>query len=102
MELIDATDLRLVYAPRGAAKTTPNDTPLWVLLWQVVNHGRTNITHGINCVCMDSYIREVKRHIERAMPPSPTDDNEMTPAWMEVYDAHRRINHVLNTAIRGV
>lgn len=121
--LRDARSLQLVKTPVnefGCAQYyeqeyIPSRRPLWEVLADVVAHGEECPSHGINCACVDKYIREVRQHINRVIPEVerillpeeervPFDDN-----WVynrEQAEAARkarwRITHVLNAVMRSV
>lgn len=93
----------------------PSRRPLWEILADVVQHGEECPTHGMNCACVDTYIREVRQHLNRVIPEVeriPVPEEQQVP-WDDnwTYDreqaeaarkARWRIIHVLNCVMRSV
>jgi hypothetical protein len=81
----------------------PPDRPLWAILVDVVAHDDEFPTHGTDCVCMDQFAYEVRRHIGRALPA--TDDVATwtnTEKWSKAFGQRMRIRHVLRMAGRDL
>lgn len=88
--LIDARQVsRVVLDHTHDYRWIPSDRPLWAILEDIVQHGIDNPKHGIDCVCMDQYSYELKRHVSKALPVAEERD------WESTYDARFRIQHVL-------
>lgn len=82
----------------------PGPLRLWELLTIAVNHDKAYPDHGVNCVCMDDLIREIRLNIHRAAPESPAsapDIDAKQNVWGGYWKARARISHILQTAIRN-
>lgn len=55
----------------------PSNRSLSEILQDVVNHGLDEPRHGSDCICMDQYVRELRLHVSKAMPPD-TNYEEMS------------------------
>lgn len=123
-KLVDARHLALISMPVNEfgspvyypSDVVPSRRSLWEILNDVVKHGEVCPTHGMNCSCVDPYIREIRNHINRVIPeveriPVPEGDRQdpWDDSWM--YDtaqleaarkARWRIAHVLNCVMRSV
>jgi hypothetical protein len=60
-------------------------TDLEGLLHEIVQHHRNEPDHGINCACMDEFIRQFRR-----MTEAPVDRGEQ-----------RRVDYVILAAVNG-
>lgn len=82
--------------PQGAYRQVPLDLPLWQIMEAIARHEREAPTHGIDCVCMDDYSREIAKHIYRAVP----DREYNHDTWEHQFKIRQRIKHVLAMASR--
>ena len=80
----------------------PSTRLLADILKDVVDHGQRHPTHGINCICMDEYSREIRLQVSKAIPPDGrTTDTDWAQPIQERLNAKARIRHVLNMVIQG-
>lgn len=75
----------------------PSERPLYAILADVVQHGVDSPSHGVDCVCMDAYAYEIRRHVARVLPERAIlevdrdqDMRSMNAGW--------RIAHVMRMA----
>lgn len=80
----------------------PSTRTLADIMQDAVRHGITHPTHGSDCSCMDNYVRELRQHISKAMPPD-TNYEEMTPEDRHArLDARDRIGGILHRLWRNL
>lgn len=116
--LVDATHLDLVKATQSwRMDYLPSRRTLAEILLDVVAHGETCPSHGMNCACVDEYIREIRQHVNRVVPEvervmipedewcSPDADDNWTYDRVQAETSRRakhRIYHVLSCVLRGL
>lgn len=73
------------------------------ILADVVRHETDHTGHGINCICMDEYAREIRLQISKALPPDGrTTEQEWAAAIQDRLNSKARIKHVLDMVLRGL
>ena len=79
----------------------PSTRPLWAIVADISSHGVMHPDHGVNCVCMDQYAREIKQHVARGLPPVYEEGEAMyrSPSWAGRFDAERRVAHVMRMVV---
>lgn len=101
--LTDARHIRPMLVklrPEGDYRQLPLDLPLWQILEAVARHERESPTHGTDCICMDQYAREIRKHIYRAVPDSGPMGKHSEEIWQHQFKVRQRIAHVLRMASR--
>lgn len=97
--LIDGTKQAGIVIPRcWDVSYVPTQRPLQDILSDVVAHGVSHTTHGIDCVCMDALIREVRVQVSRAIPPDTADVNDIH----ERLHARARMRHILRVVMEAL
>ena len=101
--LDDATHFNLIDVPVvWDVSFTPSRRLLSDILADVVRHGEEHPTHGINCICMDEYSREVRLQLSKAIPPDGrTTDTDWAQPIQKRLNAKARIQYVLGMVLRG-
>jgi hypothetical protein len=80
----------------------PSTRLLVDILADVVDHGHQHPSHGINCICMDQYAREIRLQLSKAIPPDGrTTDTDWAAPIQERLNAKARIRYVLDMVLRG-
>jgi hypothetical protein len=74
---------------------TPPSRPLVEILVDVVEHGKDQPTHGIDCSCMGKLIREIRGQVNSVLPSSHEE-----PDWEPRLNARRRVSYVMHSAVR--
>lgn len=97
---VDGRDLpavkkKVMMDPTYDYRWIPSTRPLYAVLEDVVRHGTDFPSHGVDCICMDAYAVELRRHISRTLPLEEIGD---TTQWAKVFDARARVRHVLRLA----
>ncbi len=116
--LVDARKLDAVKADHTwSMEYLPSRRTLAEILLDVVAHGEVCPSHGMNCACVDQYIREIKQHVHRVVPEMeritlPDDqwcsadrDDNWTYEPVKAEAARRakhRIYHVLSCVLRAL
>ncbi len=116
--LVDARKLELVKANQSwRMDYLPSRRTLAEILLDVVAHGEVCPSHGMNCACVDQYIREIKQHVNRVIPEtervelpadewcSPDASDNWTydrTQWERAQKAKHRIYHVLSCVLRAL
>jgi hypothetical protein len=77
----------------------PSPRAMWEIAVDIAVHGVIYPDHGTDCVCMDAYAREVRTHIQRALPIVDYGRGEMsTLDWERNFVARMRLKRVLTMA----
>ena|SRR6185295_7906870 len=82
---------RVVIAHTWDQTYIPSDRKLWEILEDVARHGIENSSHGVDCLCMDQFAREIKLHVSRAVPPDTGENGDVRHR----VDARQRVAHIL-------
>jgi hypothetical protein len=85
----------------------PSRRPLFEILADVVQHGVDSPTHGVDCACMDKFIRELRIHVHRATPPYVSTETISDPEARAVLyrshvDAVSRMGYIFQTLGRTI
>lgn len=104
ISLDDATHLHLVDVPVvWDVSFLPSTRLLADILADVVVHETDHTGHGIDCVCMDKYAREIRLQVSKALPPDGrTTDSEWAVAIQDRLNSKARVRHVLQMVVRNL
>jgi len=81
----------------------PSRRSLADIMADVVQHGLDNPRHGVSCVCMDQFSREIRLQVSRAIPPDGrTTDSDWAKPIQERLNAKARIRYVLGMVERNL
>lgn len=99
----DARHLDLVQMPANwDVSFIPSNRLLADILGDVVQHALDHTGHGVNCVCMDQYAREIRLQLSKAIPPDGrTTDTDWAAPIQDRLEAKARIKHVLRMVLEG-
>lgn len=97
--LVNGLGRRLVTIPHVWSMCyVPSGRTLAAILTDVTDHATAYPTHGIDCVCMDTYIREIRIHARRAIPG--TEDYDSVDSVR--FEMHARVRYVLGAVARSI
>lgn len=80
----------------------PSERPLYEILADVAHHQDEFPTHGTDCVCMDKFSYEVRRHVARALGPDDEDRWTDRTKYDKAFARRMRVRHVLRAAARSL
>lgn len=78
----------------GAFCHIPTTRTLAQIVQDIARHSEEYPRHGVSCVCMDEYARELRAHVFRGL------GDEMNREWEDRYDRRSRLRYVLNMIVR--
>lgn len=72
------------------------------ILADAMKHQEDHPGHGLNCICMDSLIWELRRVMFTDVPEYPKDDEEYARTWEHLHSVRSRVGYILTAAVRNL